>query len=152
MISNGGILIELGHLGNGKRCIGTRTYREMIETSYLWRFPPRGLGEWTPSIILAGKNQRPLGPQPRGSPHSLEGSECGRWWTPGFCVFNSHGKNLVKKYCIDLVERNPKIQTPSQSGNFPRRYECFWNWSGLKFSGASYLDLRISRSCEPKAH
>jgi len=59
---------------------------------------------------------------------------------------------MIPRYCIDLIERKPKIQTASQSGNFPWSYGCFCYRSGLKFSGASYLDLGISLSPESHRH
>ena len=71
---------------------------------------------------------------------------------PGFFTFSYDGKNLIPRYCIDLIERKLKLQTESESGNFPRSYGRFCCWSGLKFSGASYLDLGISLSPESHRH
>jgi len=82
----------------------------------------------------------------------MEGSDRGRQWTPGFCGFNYCGKNLDWRYLIELIMLNPKIQTAPQSDHFPRRYGCFSNWSGLKLSGTSYLDLGISLSPEGQRH
>jgi len=71
---------------------------------------------------------------------------------PSFFELNYDGKNLIPRYYIDLIERKPKIQTASESGNFPRSYGRFCYRSGLKFSAASYLDLGISLSPESHRH
>jgi len=71
---------------------------------------------------------------------------------PSFFELNYDGKNLIPRYCIDLNERNLKMQTASESGNFPQSYGCFCCRSVLKFSGGSNLDTGISLSPECPSH
>ena len=58
----------------------------------------------------------------------------------------------MMRYYVELDMGNSKIKTASQSGNFPRSYSSFSKQSGLKFSGASYLDRGISLSPESLKH
>ena len=44
------------------------------------------------------------------------------------------------------------MKPPSQSDQSPRSYGCFCPWSGLKYSGATYLDAGICLSPECQSH
>ena len=76
----------------------------------------------------------------------MEVPDCGRQWTLISCSFNSGGKNLDRRYLVQLDVRNPKIPTASKSGNFPQSYSSICHQSGLKFSGGSQLPFGISLS------